>query len=248
MVLEQRIGWEEVGEMILGWRATHFLRLEAALVTNISTHLLQPWPVFFSAPSHEAGVGSGSAGTFLKWSGRLAKDCCSNPRAVAGRDGWSTTWRRRDPDRAQAGAPRLDRGGPRGAGTGRRGVRPHRVGADQWGERMQAEEPSDGCARVIVPCFLQDERFQHARAAATEDKDGNGYPLFVCPRVKSRIWYPRIFIKRVEKIVFIPDTRIPVDMWDHTLDNIYSLGFIKLIPPHSATIFLTIQTLICKLK
>jgi hypothetical protein len=50
---------------------------------------------------------------------------------------------------------------------------------------MQAEEPSDGCARVIVPCFLQDERCQHGRAAANEDKDGNGYLLFVCPEVKS---------------------------------------------------------------
>jgi hypothetical protein len=50
------------------------------------------------------------------------------------------------------------------------------------GERMEKEEPSDGCAededkggrnqespRVIIPYLFQDERFQHVRVVATNE-------------------------------------------------------------------------------
>jgi hypothetical protein len=82
-------------------------------------------------------------------------------------------------------------------------------------------------------------------------KDGNEYPLSACPRVKNLLGtgsgmslYPRVRVafdirrylqNGYIKVVSIPDTEIPADMWGHMLDNIYSLGFTEGTPPHSVT-------------
>ena len=104
---------------------------------------------------------------------------------------------------------------------------------------------------ILVSLILnQDPRLHRLINCSTVPaKDGNGYPLSACPRVKNPLdtgsgtsLYPRVWVRVAfdirgylqngyEKVVSIPDTRIPADMWGHMLDNIYSLGFTEGTPP-----------------